>query len=109
MPEAEYALAQAAIYLSLAPKSDAVKRAIHAARAYVRDEGAGLPPQELAFRDAALGRRSGYDNPHRHPGHVNDQEHMPEGREGARFYEPDDGEPAMRERLERLRAARGRP
>jgi putative ATPase len=108
LPEAEYALAQAAIYLSMAPKSDAAKRAIHAARAAVRDEGAALPPPELAFREAALGRRTGYDNPHRHAGHVNAQEHLPEGREGSRFYLPDEAEATLRDRLEAIRRARGR-
>jgi putative ATPase len=108
MPEAEYALAQAAIYLSMAPKSDAAKRAIHAARAFVRDEGAALPPPQLAFRDSAIGKRSGYENPHRTPSHVNQQEHMPGGYEEARFYLPDKAEDGLRERLERIRRARGR-
>jgi putative ATPase len=112
LPEAQYALAQAAIYLSMAPKSDAAKRAIHAARDHVREAGAQDPPASL--RPAAfpaqrkLGRGIGYDNPHRHPGHVNDQEHLPEGQEDVRFYSPDDAEARFRERLEALRRARGR-
>ena len=112
LPECQYALAQAAIYLSLAPKSNAAKRAIAGARAHIREAGAGAPPD--ALRSAAypgagqLGRGAGYDYPHDHPGHVNDQEHLPRGREPLRFYEPDDGEPVMRERLAELRRARGR-
>ena len=51
MPEAHYALAQAAIYLSLAPKSDASGRALGAARAYIREHGAPHPP--AALRSAA--------------------------------------------------------
>src|SRR4051812_41750263 len=47
MPECVHALAQAAIYLSLAPKSDAAKRAIGAARAHVREHGAQSPPMYL--------------------------------------------------------------
>jgi hypothetical protein len=39
---------------------------------------------------------------------VNDQEHLPEGREDLRFYLPDETEGELRERLERIRAARGR-
>ena len=39
MPEAQFALAQAAIYLSLAPKSNAATRAIGAARGHIRDHG----------------------------------------------------------------------
>ena len=39
---------------------------------------------------------------------MNDQEHLPAGREDLRFYEPDDAEPEMRERLAAIRKARGR-
>jgi putative ATPase len=113
LPEAQYALSQAAIYLSLAPKSNAAKRAIGEARAHIRDAGAAQPPAALrsaAYPGAkALGRGVGYDYPHGHAGHVNEQEHLPEGREDLRFYLPDEGEPEMLERLERLRAARGKP
>jgi putative ATPase len=112
MPECQFALAQAAIHLSLAPKSDAAKRAIGRARAEIRERGAGQPPDPLrsaAYPAArALGRGQGYDYPHDHPGHVNDQEHMPAGRERLRFYEPDEAEAALRERLAELRRARGR-
>ena len=51
LPEGQFALAQAAIYLSLAPKSDAVKRAIGEARGHIRDAGAAHPP--AALRSAA--------------------------------------------------------
>src|SRR3954451_14542206 len=74
MPECQFALAQAAIYLSLAPKSDAAKRAVIAAREYVREHGADLPPNELRSTGGGanrrLGRGAGYDNPHRQSGHV---------------------------------------
>ena len=112
MPEAQFALAQAAIYLSLASKSDAVKRAVGAARGHIREHGAKHPPAALrraAYPGAAnLGRGVGYDYPHDHPGHVNDQEHLPEGEEGVRFYDPDNVEREYKERLERIRKARGR-
>jgi putative ATPase len=112
LPEAQFALAQAAIYLSMAPKSDAAKRSIIAAREHVRAEGAADPPSPLrsaAYPAAkALGRGVGYDNPHRAHGHVNDQEHFPEGRESLRFYNPDALEKDLMERLERIRRARRR-
>ena len=112
MPECQFALAQAAIYLSLAPKSNAAKRAIGARARTSPRPGAATPPGPLrtAAYPAArkLGRGVGYENPHDEPGHVNDQEHLPEGREDLRFYAPDDGEPALRERLAALRRARGR-
>ena len=112
MPECVFALAQAAVYLSLAPKSNAAYRAIGAARQHVREHGAARPPAALRSAAypgaAALGRGRGYDYPHDHPGHVNDQEHMPEGLEAVRFFDPDDAEAELRERLARIRAARGR-
>jgi putative ATPase len=111
LPEAQYALAQAAIHLSMAPKSNATARAIGAARAHIREQGAAQPPAPLRSAAypgaAALGRGRGYRYPHEEPGHVNDQRHLPEGLEDLRFYEPDDAEAELRDRLERLRAARG--
>jgi putative ATPase len=112
LPECTFALAQAAIYLSLAPKSNAAGRALGAARAHIREAGAAAPP--AALRSAAypaarkLGRGIGYDYPHDHPGHVNDQEHLPAGAEHLRFYLGDDAEPELRDRLAELRRARGR-
>ena len=47
MPECQFALAQAAIYLSLAPKSDATKRALGASRGFIRERGAEAPPPYL--------------------------------------------------------------
>ena len=101
VPECQFALAQAAIYLALAPKSNAAKRAILGARAYIAERGAEPPPG--ALRNAAIpamrrmGRGVGYENPHDEPGHVNDQEHMPRGPR----------EPALlRARRRRARAAR---
>jgi putative ATPase len=112
MPECTFALAQAAIYLALAPKSNATGHSLGAARDYIREHGAELPP--AALRSAAypgarsLGRGRGYDYPHDHPGHVNDQEHLPPSVADERFYDPGDGEPAFQERLAEIRRARGR-
>jgi putative ATPase len=112
LPEAQFALSQAAIYLSMAPKSNAAKRAILDARGYVREHGALDPPGPLrssAYPAAkALGRGIGYDNPQNHPTHVNTQEHLPEGLESLRFYRPDAAEKELQERLQRIRKARGR-
>jgi putative ATPase len=104
LPEAQFALAQAAIYLSLAPKSDAAKRAIGAAKGFVRERGAEPPPIQLR----SGGRGEGYDSPHRHPGHMNEQEVAPPGAVGERFYLPDEQEAAMAQRLAEIRRARGR-
>jgi putative ATPase len=112
MPEAVHALSQAAIYLSLAPKSNAAYNAIKAARAHVREHGAQLPPgpvRSAAYPGAAaLGRGQGYDYPHDRPGHVSPMELMPEGLENTRFYAPDEAEAALRDRLQEIRRARGK-
>ncbi|MGI8428431.1 MAG: replication-associated recombination protein A [Solirubrobacteraceae bacterium] len=105
LPECQFALAQAAIYLSLAPKSDAAKRTVIAARRQIREHGAELPPAHLRSSTRADG---GYDNPHARPGHLSPQELAPDCVIGRRFYEPDDAEAALRERLDAIRAARGR-
>ena len=111
LPEGQFALAQAAIYLSLAPKSDAAKQALGAARAHVREHGAQPPPAYLQCAGytprRGSGRGDGYDYPHDRPGHLSAQELAPEGVAGERFYEPDDAEAALRERLEEIRRARG--
>jgi putative ATPase len=105
MPEAQFALAQAAIYLSLAPKSDAAKRAIGATREYIREHGAELPPPQLRSSTRSSGE---YDNPHKRPGHISPQELLPDGAIGRRFYDPDVAEAALKARLEEIRRARGR-
>jgi len=104
LPECQFALAQAAIYLSLAPKSDAVKRAVFAAREHIRDQGAEPPPSYLR---SSTRRDGDYDNPHHRPGHVSPQELMPSPALGARFYSPDDAEAELRKRLAEVRRARG--
>jgi putative ATPase len=105
MPEAMHALSQCAIYLSLAPKSNAAYRAISAAREHVREHGAQLPPDWLR---SGPGYPVDYDNPHNHPGGVSEQELLPPGVAGTRFYDPGEKEPALRDRLEAIRKARGR-
>jgi putative ATPase len=105
LPECQFALAQAAIYLSLAPKSDAVKRAVLAAREHIRERGADPPPAHLR---SSTRKDGDYDNPHKRPGHVSPQELMPGSAIGARFYDPDEAEALLLERLREVRRARGR-
>ena len=107
LPEARYALAQAAIYLALAPKSNAAGRALSAAAQHVREHGAAAVPGQLRSGPRPGQERGGYDNPHGYPGHVSSQELAPEGVSGARFYAPDEAESELAERLARIRRARG--
>jgi putative ATPase len=113
MPECALNLSQAAIYLALAPKSNASIKALGRARAWVREHGTPEPPSYL--RSAAypgarkLGRGENYDYPHDHPERVSEQELMPAELAGERFLElTEHGEEReLRERLERIRKARG--
>jgi putative ATPase len=114
MPECALNLGQAAVYLALAPKSNASYRGIARARADVREHGAASPPphlQDSHYPGARkLGRGVGYDYPHDLPEGVSDQQLMPEGLEDRRYYEPSERgfEQTLRERLSRLRERLGR-
>jgi putative ATPase len=113
MPEARYALAQAAIYLSLAPKSNAAGSALAGALAHVREHGAAPVPPWLVSgprpgKPSAAGVGERYDYPHDHPGHVCAQELMPGELAGARFFVPRESEAQLAERLALIRRARGR-
>jgi putative ATPase len=114
MPEAVFNLAQAAIYLSLAPKSHATKRAIGRAQGWIREHGLPDPPSYL--RDShypgarKLGRGQGYDYPHDRPEGVSQQELMPEEAARERFLDlSGHGEEAdLRRRMDEIRRLRGR-
>jgi putative ATPase len=114
LPEAALNLAQAAVYLALAPKSNASYLGISRARAWVREHGTPVPPpylQDAHYPGAKkLGRGEGYEYPHGRPEGVSEQELMPSEAEGERFLElTDHGEEReMRERLAQIRSARGR-
>jgi putative ATPase len=114
LPEAQLNLAQAAVYLALAPKSNASYKALRRAQEWVRENGPVLPPahlQSAAYPAARkLGRGKGYDYPHDSPEGVSPQELMPQEAEGVRFLELTDRgqEAALQERLRAIRELRGR-
>ena len=114
MPECALNLAQAAVYLSLAPKSKASYRALGRAREWVRERGMPRPPaalQSAGYPGAKkLGRGKGYDSPHDHREGVSEQELMPDEAIGERFLELSEHgeERELRERFERIRKSRGR-
>jgi putative ATPase len=111
MPEGQFALSQATIYLALAPKSKEACKAIGRARSHVREHGAATPPAALRSSGypgaAALGRGLDYDDPHAHPGHLSGRDVMPEEVAGTRFWQPDEQEAELRARHEEIRAKRG--
>ena len=91
LPEAQLNLAHATIYLATAPKSNAVVKAIGAARRDVREQGAVRPPKSLrdtSYRGATkLGHGEGYVYPPDDPDGY-DVDYLPEELKGRRYYEP---------------------
>lgn len=94
MPEARLNLAQAALYIALAPKSNRVYEGINAAVQQVRQ--GGIHPVPFHLRDRSypgarrLGHGEGYLYPHDYPGHYVPQQYLPDGLKDARFYRPSD-------------------
>jgi putative ATPase len=103
MPECRINLSQAAIYLALAPKSNAAYMAIDAAFADVEREGNEPPPPHLrdaSYRGAKeLGHGKGYKYPHAFGGWV-EQQYLPDKLAGRTYFTARTGkETAMAERL----------
>jgi putative ATPase len=114
LPEVRLALAQAVVHLSLAPKSNAVYRAIGAATADVQAGLAGPVPAHLrdaSYRGAArLGHGRGYRYPHDAEEGVIAQDYAPDAIAGRRYYEPTEhgAEARYAQRSERIRSILGR-
>ncbi len=112
MPEGDQALAQVAIYLSVAPKSDAAYRALNAAMETVEKSPAEPVPMQLRNAPTKAmkqwGYGAGYQHAHQFEDAVNTMECLPESLRGARFYEPTDRglEQRIAARLEELRRRR---
>jgi putative ATPase len=91
LPEARLNLAQAAIYLARAPKSNAVITALGEAAKDVREHGHVRPPDELRdahyFGAKKLGRGKGYIYPHSDPAGF-DVDYLPEPLKGKKYYRP---------------------
>ncbi len=110
LPEARINLAQAVIHISLAPKSNAVIKAIGAADADVRNGLIGAVPAHL--RDAhypgagKVGHGEGYRYPHDFDGGIVPQRYAPDSVAERRYYEPSRHglEARVAERAERIRA-----
>jgi putative ATPase len=114
LPEAGLNLAQAAIYLACAPKSNASAAALWAASRDVKAGAASEVPRHL--RDAhypgatKIGAGKGYKYPHDHPGGWVEQDYLPEGpgEMGRIYYEPTGrgAEKEIGERLGKIRSKR---
>ena len=115
IPEGDLALAQAVLYLSVAPKSDAGYRALKAAVDDVQNTQA--EPVPLHLRNAPTramkewGYGAGYQHAHLEPDALTSMECLPPGLAGRVYYEPSDRgmERRIAERLAEIRAAREQP
>ena len=93
MPESQLILAQAAIYVATAPKSNACTNAIYEAMESVRSLRASVPPhlQDAHYRGhEALGRGIGYEYAHDFPKHFSRQRYLPEELGDVHFYRTQD-------------------
>jgi len=92
LPEAAYALTQAAIHLATAPKSNSVKEALVRAADIVESSTTAPVPAHLRSAATAgerdLGIGVGYRYPHDAPAGVIPQEYLPDGVNAARLYVP---------------------
>lgn len=95
LPEAQIPMAQAAIYIATAPKSNASCQAIHQAMADVQSFENQLVPVHL--RDSShtqaskkLGDGTGYLYPHDYPDGYIPQDYLPPNIKGKRYYRPTD-------------------
>ena len=92
-PEGELALAQAVVYLAVAPKSNAVYSAWKAVQALVKEDGTRAVPMHLRNAPTrlmkGLGHGAGYRYAHDEAdAYAAGETYLPEGLEGRRFYQP---------------------
>ncbi len=105
MPEGRIPLAQAAIYVATAPKSNAAYQAINAALKAVEEIPVGQVPSHLRENGYSgakeLGRGIRYRYAHDYPGHYVDQQYLPHELEGKCFFTP--GENGYEKEIHRYR------
>jgi putative ATPase len=115
-PEGELALAEAAVYLATAPKSNAVYTAFGAAMRTAKESGSLLPPKHILNAPTKLMKAeeygAGYLYDHNQPDAFSGQDYFPESLGRRTFYDPPERgfEREIRKRLDywaKLRAERG--
>lgn len=114
-PEGELALANAVVYLALAPKSNAVYVAYKAARAAARDTGSLMPPKHILNAPTRMMKEIGYGAGYAYDHDAEDgfsgQDYFPEGMKRPVYYLPPERgfERELKKRVEyfaKLRARR---
>jgi putative ATPase len=110
-PEGELALAECALYLAIAAKSNAVYTAYNEARAFVAEDGTRPVPLHIRNAPTRLMKDLGYGKNYRYAHDEQDayaagENYFPEGMERPEWYKPSDRglEAKIREKLEQLRA-----
>ena len=92
-PEGELALAEAALYLAIAPKSNAAYTAYNAARAMIKDDKSRPVPEHLRNAPTRLMKDLGYGRDYRYAhdeadGYAAGENYFPEGMTQPHFYRP---------------------
>ncbi|MDA7423122.1 replication-associated recombination protein A [Thalassococcus lentus] len=115
-PEGELALAQALVYVALAPKSNAVYVAYKGARSAAKNTGSLMPPKHILNAPTSLmkdqGYGDGYAYDHDAPDGFSGQDYFPDDMDRTEFYDPVERgfERELRKRVDyfaRLRRDRG--
>ena len=116
-PEGELALAEACVYLAVAPKSNALYKAYGAARRAAKEGGSLPPPKHILNAPTRLMKSEGYGAGYAYDHDAEDafsgQDYFPDAMQRQEFYRPTDRglEKRIAERMaewERLRAQRNR-
>ena len=109
-PEGELALAQAVIFLAIAPKSNAVYEAYNSARDFVRKDGTRPVPLHIRDAPTRLMKDLGYGRDYRYAhdeqgGYAAGETYLPEGMPAVEWYRPTErgAEARIRERMQELR------
>lgn len=93
-PEGDLALAQAAVYLATAPKSNTLYTAFQAAQKDVRELEAMPVPLHIRNAPTSLMKELGYGKDYKYPhdylDHFVEEEYLPENLKGRIYYEPSD-------------------
>lgn len=94
MPEARIILSEAAIYVATSKKSNASYNAINKAIEDVSTQDTGEVPMHIRNAPAEgmkdLGYSNGYKYPHDYPGHVVEQQYLPDKMVGTKYYIEDE-------------------
>ncbi len=108
MPEGRIPLAQAAVYVACAPKSNASYKGINKALDDVKNNKIGKVPNHLkdqSYKGAAkLGHGKGYKYPHEYPHSYIEQQYLPDIKAGTKYYEPTENgyEKVIKKRLDNI-------